>query len=100
LNRPGSGNANSFGTFLEYVNAHEPDRAGTSGAPLKLLQTLAASGPLPVADLLSASQMRITDFTNLLSSMKDVGLVTLAGAPGPETVSLTASGELAARMAG
>ena len=91
-------NADSFGTFLDNINVGQASPAPASGAPLKLLRSLAVSGPQSVPDLLTASGVAFSDFTRALNNMKEAGLVTIADASGAEKVALTASGEQVARM--
>ena len=97
-----TGNVNSFGTFLESLNSQAPpgQQAPPSGAPLKLLTALASSGPRTVPDLMSASGLAFSEFTDALTTMKTIGLVSLDGPPGQEQAALTASGEQMARLAG
>lgn len=94
-------NVNSFGTFLESLNSQAPgQQPAPAGAPLKLLTTLASSGPQGVPELMTASGLAFSDFTDALTTMKTIGLVTLDGPPGQEMATLTASGEQVARLSG
>jgi hypothetical protein len=99
MRKSGDSNVDSFATFLESINRQQSAQKAPSGPPLKLLTILATSGPQLVPDLLTASGMAFTDFTGALNTMKEAGLITLAGPPEQEKVALTASGEQVAHLA-
>ncbi len=93
-----SKNLDNFGTFLETLKRRETSRQASRGASFNLLTILVDSGPTPVPDLMKESGMGVADFAEALKTMREAGLITLAGQPGNETVGLTKNGEQVARL--
>jgi hypothetical protein len=86
--------ANSFGAFLGALHGRGADEAprALSGRVPRLLGTLAISGPQPVETVMARSEMGFTEFAEALRLLRELGLVTLEGAPGHEEVELTQQG--------
>jgi predicted transcriptional regulator len=87
--------ADLFGTFLETVQKRSTAQQKRPGGTW-LLSRLNESGAQPIPDLLASSNMSFSDFTTMLTTMQDAGLVTLEGEPGEEQVTLTPTGKQAA----
>jgi hypothetical protein len=79
----------SYGAFAEAVQQDQQRRA----APEQLLHTLAAHGPMTVPQLMAATKLSVTDLLESLRAVREAGLVTLEGAAGEETVTLSTSGQ-------
>jgi hypothetical protein len=55
-------------------------------------------GPQPVTDLLGISGLTLGDFYTAMTTLQDVGLITMNGEPGQEQAELTTAGRYVAQM--
>ncbi len=91
--------ADSFTAFLEAKQRLQPAAAAATGAtPLSLLFKLAEAGPMPLAELQSASGMAFTDFAAAVKNLSNSGYLDISGAPGTEVAKLTPLGENVSRL--
>jgi DNA-binding IclR family transcriptional regulator len=94
--------ADSFTAFLEAEQSRKSSaQTASGGTALALLFMLARSSnqQMPVAELMTASGMSVSDFAEALKSLSDSGYLTLAGALGNQVASLTQLGRDVARLA-
>lgn len=83
---------NSFGTFLETVQRGAPSDQNEQDLESRVLAILADQGRKSIADLVSATQVKLSTVLQVLRVLRDFGLVTLVGEPGDEMVEATRSG--------
>ncbi len=92
--------SDDFRTFVETLERRRAAKKAPSRDPTRLLAALAESGPQAVPDLMAASGMAAMDFLEVLKTLREVGLVALAGEPGKERVELTPNGRQVAQLGG
>lgn len=83
---------NSFGTFLDTVQRGAPPDQNDQDLESRVLAILADEGRKSIADLVSATQVKLSAVLQVLRVLRDFGLVTLVGEPGDEMVEATRSG--------
>jgi hypothetical protein len=79
------------------ANGGQDVSANASGMPV-VLRYLASSGELDMPDLASGVGVPLVEVADLLGKLQSSGLISIAGAPGHEQVSLTDAGRTVAAL--
>ncbi len=90
--------ANSFGTFLESLEAtRAPARSGDG--PLAVLEAIQRSSTGEVRELMGELGIDLVQFARTIASMQEAGLIELVGTGASQVARLTTMGTALLKMA-
>jgi hypothetical protein len=81
------GSSDSFGTFLEGLKRREQGQKTAGGTPLRILTILLEEGPSLSQTSLTKSTTEFENLAEALKTMREAGLVAMAGPAGEKRCS-------------